>query len=148
MNITSAFHGIRSLCIDSAPLIYAVEKRAVYITRMQVILDLIRKEPIQAFSASIALSEVLVKPLQNQDTKTVAAYRQMLLHSRHFQLISITPAIAEEAAALRARYNLKTPDALQIAVAVSQRCDAFLTNDLGLKRVTEMQVLVLDELEV
>lgn len=35
-----------------------------------------------------------------------------------------------------------------MAVAIHQQCDAFLTNDLSLKRVTEVQVLVLDELEL
>jgi hypothetical protein len=35
-----------------------------------------------------------------------------------------------------------------VAVAIHQQCDAFLTNDLSLKRVTEVQVLVLDELEL
>jgi predicted nucleic acid-binding protein len=39
-------------------------------------------------------------------------------------------------------------DALQIAVALEAGCEAFLTNDRTLKRVTELRVLVLDELEL
>ncbi len=39
-----------------------------------------------------------------------------------------------------------TPDALQIAAALHRGCQAFLTNDITLKRVTNVQVLILDEL--
>ena len=56
--------------------------------------------------------------------------------------------LAIQAAQIRARYNLQLPDAFQIAVALAANCQAFLTNDVILKRVTELQVLVLDELAV
>jgi len=51
-------------------------------------------------------------------------------------------------AELRARHNLRTPDALQIAAALVTGCQAFLTNDGSLKRVTDLSVLVLDELSL
>ncbi len=40
------------------------------------------------------------------------------------------------------------PDALQVAVALEAGCEAFLTNDAALKRVTALRILVLDELRV
>ncbi len=49
---------------------------------------------------------------------------------------------------LKNGYNLKLPDALQIAVALQANCDALLTNDLVLKRVTELPIIVLSELEL
>ncbi len=64
------------------------------------------------------------------------------------QTFVISVAAAERAAALRARYHLRLPDALQIAVALEAGCEAFLTNDRALKRVAELRVLVLDELEL
>lgn len=56
--------------------------------------------------------------------------------------------VAEQAAEVRARYNLKRADSFQIAAAIAAGCDAFLTNDAALKRVSEITILVLDELEV
>jgi predicted nucleic acid-binding protein len=53
---------------------------------------------------------------------------------------------AERAARLRATHRLKTPDALQVAVASQAGCEAFLTNDRALRRVTEINVLVLADL--
>jgi predicted nucleic acid-binding protein len=55
--------------------------------------------------------------------------------------------MGRRAAELRARYNLSLTDAFQIAVALQSGCDAFLTNDMTLKRVSELSVVVLEEME-
>lgn len=61
--------------------------------------------------------------------------------------VEINAAIAREAARIRVHYNLQLPDALQVAAALIDGCEAFLTNDAALKRVTELRVLVVCELE-
>jgi len=50
------------------------------------------------------------------------------------------------ASGLRAKYNLKTPDAIQIAATLQAGGTAFITNDPAFKRVTEIEVLVIDQL--
>ena len=75
-------------------------------------------------------------------------YRDILVNSDAHTLVSITVPIAESAADLRVRFNLRTPDALHVATAISAGCDAMLTNDAQLKRVQELPILVLDELEL
>ena len=96
----------------------------------------------------ITLTEVLVQPLRQGDQQVAQDYTDLLLHSRHFATVSIDPVIATAASDLRARYNQRTPDALQIAAAMKNGCQAFLTNDTALKRVIEIQVLVLNDLEL
>ncbi len=54
--------------------------------------------------------------------------------------------IADTAAELRARFRLRTPDALQLATAIETGCGAFLTNDHASRRVTDIRVLILDDL--
>ena len=49
-----------------------------------------------------------------------------LVNSANFETVFIDTSVAESAADLRARYNLRTPDALQIAVAFEKGCEAFL----------------------
>ena len=94
----------------------------------------------------ITLSEVLVHPLSQGNIQLRDAYHRILLNSHDFATLSIDAAIAERAAELRARYGLRTPDALQIATALSAGCTAFVTNDVRLKRVTDLRVLILDDL--
>jgi len=60
----------------------------------------------------------------------------------------IDDSIAKQAAKLRVRYNLSLADALQVAAALAAGCDAFFTNDIALKRVSEIKILVIDEIVI
>lgn len=56
--------------------------------------------------------------------------------------------ISVKASELRAKYGLKTLDAIQISTALNVNAKMFLTNDKELERVEEekMEVMVLDNL--
>jgi predicted nucleic acid-binding protein len=148
VKISDALEGIQRLYTETAPLIYYVEENPTYVAKMDAIIEAIEDRPIEAVSSVITLTEVLTHPLKLGNARLVQQYRDILLNSREFRLLPITSRIAESAADLRARYNLRTPDALHVAAGIDARCDAFLTNDAGIKRVTEIAVLVLDELEL
>ena len=96
----------------------------------------------------ISLVKVLTKPPVNADEQLAATYRDLLLGSENFQTVDIGPPVAQLAADLRARYGPRTPDAMQIAVALIEGCEAFLTNDSQLGRVAELPILLVDELEL
>ena len=110
---------------------------------MDAIIKAIEDRPIEAVSSVITLTEVLTRPVKLDNTRLEREYRDILLHSGEFRLLTITARIAESAAALRARYNLRTPDVFHVAASIDARCDAFLTNDAGIKRVTEITVTAL-----
>ena len=55
--------------------------------------------------------------------------------------------IAHRAAEYRARYGLRTPDAIHVATAVQARAEVFLTNDRRLRRVEEIDVLLVEDLK-
>ncbi len=148
MNITAALARIHRLYIETAPLIYYVEENPTYIAKMDVVIDTVEAVPITAVSSVIVLTEVLPQPIKLANTTLEQEYRNILLHSGGFELLPVTAQIAEAAADLRARYNLRTPDAIHIATAITAGCDAFLTNDAGVKRVTEIAVIILGELEL
>jgi hypothetical protein len=40
------------------------------------------------------------------------------------------------------------PDSIQIATVIVSGCDAFLTNDVALKKVTEIRSIVVNKLEM
>jgi predicted nucleic acid-binding protein len=148
VKISDVLEGVQRLYTETAPLIYYVEENPTYVAKMDAIIEAIEDRPIEAVSSVITLTEVLTRPVKLGNARLEREYRDILLHSGGFRLLTITARIAESAAALRARYNLRTPDALHVAASIDARCDAFLTNDTGIKRVTEITVLVLDELEL
>ena len=88
---------------------------------------------------------MLPVPIRACDAVIEGEYRSLLLRSRNLALLTVDVAVADRAAILRGNYNLKTPDALHIGSALVAGCDAFITNDSGLRRVTDLRVLILDE---
>ncbi len=61
-------------------------------------------------------------------------------------MIEISEGMAEAAGKLRGRYPfLKTVDAVQLAAALDVGAEAFITNDLRLQHLKELNVLVLKE---
>ena len=148
MKIVDALQGIQRLYIETAPLIYYVEQHPTYIVRMDEIIEAIELSNLTAVSSVITLTEVLNQPIKTGDKKLEQEYRDILVNSGSYQLVAINVQIAEGAAGLRAKYGLRTPDALHVASAIHRSCDAFLTNDTGIKRVTEIPILILDELEI
>lgn len=149
MKIGDAIKGIARLYVETAPLIYYVEQNPDYVAKMDAVIDAIERSSIDAVSSVITLTEVLSQPMKLGNSNLEQEYRDILLNSRGFRLLPISAQIAEAAAGLRARHNLRTPDALHIAAAVDAGCDAFLTNDkVIMMRVTEIVVWTLDELEL
>jgi predicted nucleic acid-binding protein len=146
MTLETVLTGVARLGLDTAPLIYFVEAHPHYDALVIEIFRRIADGELGGVTSVITLTEVLTQPLRQGRADLQAQYRDLLADSANFELISIDPAAAELAADLRARYNLRTPDALQIAVALAAGCQAFLTNDQTLKRVTELQIVILDDL--
>ncbi|MGH2593274.1 MAG: type II toxin-antitoxin system VapC family toxin [Anaerolineae bacterium] len=77
---------------------------------------------------------------------SLLSFRSLLLGSREVQLIPIAKTILERAASLRATADLKTPDAIHAATALSQGCALFVTNDPAFRRVLGLPAAVLSEL--
>jgi predicted nucleic acid-binding protein len=148
MRLDNALSGIGTLGFDTAPLIYFVERHPRYVEMMRAVIQRVDTGALAGYSSVVTLTEVLTLPKRQGNAAMEQAYRDVLLHSRHFTLLPIDVAIAEQAVALRAYYTLRTPDALQIATALHAGCQAFLTNDIALKRVTSLRILILDELEL
>lgn len=148
MNIGTALTSVQRLYIETAPLIYYVEENPTYVAKMDAIITAVENTPIAVLSSVITLTEMLPQLIRFGNTTLEQEYRDTLLHSAHYRLVVISLAIADSAVDLRARYNLRTPDALHAATAIATGYDAFLTNDAACRRVAELRVLVLDELKL
>jgi predicted nucleic acid-binding protein len=148
VKIDIALSGVTALGFDTAPLIYFVERHPAYLHLMRVIIHQVDTGQIAGFSSVITLTEVLTHPKRLARKDVEKAYYDLLVNSRNFSLQPITIQIAEQAADLRARYNLRTPDALQLAAALNTGCQAFLSNDRALQRISDIQILLLEDLEL
>ena len=101
---------------------------------------------MRVVTSTVTLVEVLVQPMRRRNDVLVARYRSLLLTTRNLTIRALSPGIAEEAARLRAAYTLRTPDAVQLATALSAGAAIFHTNDLRLVPFPELRLLALDDL--
>ena len=67
------------------------------------------------------------------------------MQARNLSTFPVTAEIAEEAARIRAGYNLSTPDSIQLATATRHDATFLLTNDKALAKMTEVSVITLAE---
>jgi len=86
-----------------------------------------------------------VKPLRDGNTAIEMQYRE-LFEAGAVRLLEASQPIFEDAARLRAEAGLAIPDALHAATALRAGCALFVTNDTDFRRVTDLPVVVLDDL--
>jgi predicted nucleic acid-binding protein len=86
-------------------------------------------------------------PYRSGATRLQRDFSDLVVHGRGTKFFGIDEHDARQAVELRARYNLSLADAFQVACALRAGCAAILTNDDGMRRMRELQVIVPDDLE-
>jgi predicted nucleic acid-binding protein len=130
--------------LDTVTIIYSVERFPEYVTLLDPMWQQLRSGTIQIIISELALLETLVLPIRQSNADLIRRYETLLLSSE-VNLMPITPSILKSAATLRAQNNLKTPDAIHASTALSAGCSAFITNDLGFRRVSNLPALILKD---
>ena len=133
------------ICIDTAPFIYFIEKDPKYLNIVRPIFAEIDAGNIEALTSTITLLEVLVLPFKTVNESLAEEYREILLHAEGLTTYEIVHEVSELAAKLRAKYTIRAPDAIQMAVGILYGADTFLTNDSGLKKVKDIKVVTLED---
>lgn len=136
----------KTLFLDTAPIIYFIEKNPRYNELLKIIISLIDSKSAKGVTSTVTLLEVLVKPLRDGNKKLAEKYKTILLSANGLLSIEITHEISIQAAGLRALYNIRTPDSIQLAAAIVLKADYFITNDHALKQVKEIKTILLDEM--
>ena len=134
------------VALDTAIFIYHFEKSKTYFKLTKEIFSrLDENQDFSAITSILTLLEVSVKPIEDSRNDLLKEYSDKLLYDNKLTTLMIQSDIAIKAAELRAKYRLRTPDAIQIATSIIGKAGAFITNDIALKKVKEIEVLILDD---
>ena len=147
MKLAEQLDSLRQVFFDTAPVIYFVEKNPDFAEKVQPLFSKLDEGTLIAVVSPITLAECLVLPYKIPNPDIAQIFLDLLVNSASVLFYPIDEVTADKAADLRARYNITLTDDFQLAVAIQAECDAFLTNDIDLKRVTEIPVIVLSEAE-
>ncbi len=138
--------GIRRLFLDSAPVIYFIEKHPVYYSVLEPIFDRFEAGELVAVTSPVTLAECLVLPMRLGSIRAIEAFFEILGGNHYSVFVPLERRGARIAAEIRSRYDVTLTDAFQIAAAFEGNCDAFLTNDKGLTRITDLTFVLVEEL--
>jgi predicted nucleic acid-binding protein len=144
MEWLSALQGT-AVGLDTAPLIYFIEKHTLCLPLLLPFFEAVERGDIQVVTSTLTLTEVLVHPYRDGDANLAERYFHVLLHARHVKMVALSAGIAAAAARIRAEFQMKTPDAIQLATAKEGGATSFLTNDDGLASIPGLRLISLEQ---
>jgi len=126
--------------LDSSALIYYFEGTPPYrYAVMEALREIKASDPQAVITISrLGVMECRVKPLREGNLILLEHYDAFF---KQAQIVELSAAIVDVATRIRASTNLKTPDALQAACALSflEPC-IFVTGDAGFARLSKLIV--------
>lgn len=137
--------GFKAVALDTQVFIYHFQENRVYLPMTQAIFEAIEQREMKASTSVMTMMEILVKPMREGNAKAVEDYKFVLQTFPNLKLQAVDAAVSEKAAEVRAEYNLRSPDAIQLASAMAANAEAFVTNDHRLKRVKGIHVILLKD---
>lgn len=133
--------------VDTAPFIYLLEKSDLYLQTTEEFFNYCLEHDKAILTSVITVEEYSVMPYRDNNTNLVADF-QRLISATDTEVLCIDEKTADKAAQIRAKYkNFKAMDSLQLATAVINGADLFLTNDKQLKQFAEINVFTVGDLQ-
>lgn len=138
---------LSKVCLDTSVPIYHLEDIEPYAELTEALFILVARASLTAVCSTISLTELLTKPFAEEQLDRVALCEQFIRSFASLELVAPGLAISREAARLRGKYKLRTPDTLLAATALHEKADALVTNDAKLRklRAENVKVLLLDD---
>lgn len=144
--LASALAGHRLIALDTSVWIYHFEGSTAYGQAADSVLEAIAHGRIGAVASELVLLELLVAPLKKKAQDVADEIELTLLHFPHLQLTPVTRTVLVRAAEIRARYGMRTPDAIMLAAAIESGATLAVTNDSAWRKMDEIEVLLLRDL--
>lgn len=132
--------------IDTSPFIYAAENHPVYAVAAKDIFIWIATERSLGITSTLTMTELLVLPYRSGRAHDAEALFAAAIQMPNIEWLSPSLGVADRAARARALYRLRTLDAIQLATALTREATGFITNDKAFQRVTDLEILLLDDL--
>lgn len=132
--------------LDTNVFIYFLEDHPRYGAWCASLFDLIERGQNAAVTSTVTLLELLVQPYRDHKDELAQKIYTLTGTYPKIEWVPLSMTLADRAAELRARYRLSTPDAIQLATAIGHKALRFYGNDRGLRRVKEIECILVEDL--
>lgn len=124
------------VALDTVALVYFLEHHPAHYDAARHLLGRIEEGELTGILSSLVFAELLVPAYRAGDTRRAESVQRVLASFPHLAVLDLTPEISAGAARLRARYGLRTPDAIHASTALQAGANAIVTNDRDLLKVS------------
>ena len=132
------------IALDSVSFIYFIEDDPRFVPVLLPLFEAFDSGSATGHTSEITLLEVLVMPYRRGDMHLAERYELLLTRSRGLTMTGLGRTQLRTAAKLRALHSgLRTPDALQLATALTAGCSTFVTNDRKLPAIDGLRIIQL-----
>lgn len=136
----------KRVLIDTSIWIYHFEQHPELGAAASRIIESLEEGEYRGVASELTMLELTVRPLQLGRQDVADDYEVLLDYFPNFELQPISREILLEAAALRARQRLRTPDAIQIASGLRAGATLAVTNDEGWRNFPLIETMILADL--
>lgn len=136
----------RQIFLDTSPFIYYFEEHPTYFDALNWLWDQIYQYDISVITSIITYIELLTLPEREGHHHLAAQYRESLTNSDRISIYPVNLLVAEATVKYRAKYQMKTPDAIQLATADICGAEIVVTNDGAWKKIDDMVVVLINEI--
>jgi predicted nucleic acid-binding protein len=144
-DLAAALRRHERIGVDTPVFIYHIEGTTHLAGLAGVAMDELAGGAFTGVISVLTLMEIAVKLLQMRRPDVAEEYEVLLANYPNLAIAALDRPTARRAAELRAEYRLRPADALQVAACLEQGATAFLSNDRELRRITHLQVWMLDD---
>lgn len=136
----------KRVLIDTSVWIYHFEQHPEFAASAGQVIEDLEAGKFRGIASELTLLELAVRPLQLGRQDVADDYELLLDYFPHLTLEPITREILLDAAGLRARYRLRTPDAILLATGLQAGATAAVTNDESWRSFAGIKVVLLSDL--
>lgn len=144
MNRAAEFRGrlgaVERVHLDARVLAYHLLGTEPEVALTSLLFSAIREGEARVQSSAVSLYQLLAEPYRRGEPGVAREAEKLLTGLRGFELIPLTPSLAGQAARARARLGTDASTSAQIATAVAEGAELFLTDGSGLRRVAGVRV--------
>lgn len=133
------------IAIDTPIFIYEFNRHKLFFPFANELFLKLEKNKLKGITSLISFIEVTSFPPLKFRDDLLKAYANIFLKTPGLEMIDPNLIIGKKAAEIRRNYGIHTPDAIQIATAIINKANLFISNDESFKKVKEIKTLVLKE---
>lgn len=121
---------------DTPVFLYFFEENEKWIDLAASVFELVEEKEIRLITSTITTLEVITG-LKKEGVKEDVESFENMLKDFEIKVLDFKQSHVGKAAQLRSDYGFKTPDSIQLAIAIEEQIPGFITNDKQLTTIEE-----------